>query len=43
VFFSVPAYWEKIARAINAHDDQREALRRVTGVACGSASRAALG
>jgi long-chain acyl-CoA synthetase len=31
VFFSVPAYWEKIARAINAHDDQREALRRVTG------------
>ena len=31
VFFSVPAYWEKIARAISAHDDRREALRRVTG------------
>jgi len=31
VFFSVPAYWEKIARAIQAHDDRREALRRVTG------------
>ena len=31
VFMSVPAYWEKIARAINAHGDPREALRRVTG------------
>jgi long-chain acyl-CoA synthetase len=31
VFFSVPAYWEKIARAIQAHDDRREALRRITG------------
>ncbi len=31
VFFSVPAYWEKIARAIQAHGDRREALRRVTG------------
>lgn len=35
VFFSVPAYWEKIARAIqagpNTDDARREALRRVTG------------
>ena len=35
VFFSVPAYWEKIARAIQAGPDtteaRSEALRRVTG------------
>jgi long-chain acyl-CoA synthetase len=31
VFMSVPAYWEKIARAIAAHDDKHAALRRVTG------------
>jgi long-chain acyl-CoA synthetase len=35
VFFSVPAYWEKIARAIqagpNTDEARREALRRVTG------------
>src|SRR5207237_10562683 len=33
VFMSVPAYWEKIARAINAGplDERGEALRRVTG------------
>jgi long-chain acyl-CoA synthetase len=35
VFMSVPAYWEKIARAIQAGKDsdeaRREALRRVTG------------
>lgn len=31
VFMSVPAYWEKIARAIAAHDDRAEGLRRVTG------------
>ncbi len=35
VFFSVPAYWEKIARAIQAGPDtaaaRQEALRRVTG------------
>lgn len=31
VFMSVPAYWEKIARAVNAHDDRKEALERVTG------------
>ena len=31
VFFSVPAYWEKIARAIQAHGDHREALGRITG------------
>jgi long-chain acyl-CoA synthetase len=31
VFMSVPAYWEKIARAIAIHDDRSEALRRVTG------------
>jgi long-chain acyl-CoA synthetase len=35
VFFSVPAYWEKIARAIQAGPDtdaaRHEALRRVTG------------
>ncbi|MDQ3296788.1 MAG: AMP-binding protein [Myxococcota bacterium] len=35
VFFSVPAYWEKIARAIQAGpataEARREALRRVTG------------
>ena len=35
VFMSVPAYWEKIARAItaggNTADARREALRRVTG------------
>jgi long-chain acyl-CoA synthetase len=31
VFMSVPAYWEKIARAIAVHDDREEALRRVTG------------
>jgi long-chain acyl-CoA synthetase len=34
-FFSVPAYWEKIARAIQAGPDteaaRRDALRRVTG------------
>jgi len=31
VFMSVPAYWEKVARAIAAHDDRAEGLRRVTG------------
>jgi long-chain acyl-CoA synthetase len=35
VFMSVPAYWEKIARAISAHGDPSErrtdAVRRVTG------------
>jgi len=31
VFMSVPAYWEKIARAITANGDPGEALRRVTG------------
>ncbi len=31
VFMSVPAYWEKIARAIAAHDDKQLAQRRVTG------------
>jgi long-chain acyl-CoA synthetase len=35
VFFSVPAYWEKIARAMQAGPDsldaRKEALRRVTG------------
>jgi long-chain acyl-CoA synthetase len=33
VFMSVPAYWEKIARAITAgpSDERKEALRRVTG------------
>jgi len=31
VFMSVPAYWEKIARAIGSHENQDEALRRVTG------------
>lgn len=31
VFMSVPAYWEKIARAIAIHTDREEALRRVTG------------
>ncbi len=31
VFMSVPAYWEKIARAVAVHDDREEALRRVTG------------
>ena len=31
VFMSVPAYWEKIARAIAAHDDRSEGLRKVTG------------
>jgi long-chain acyl-CoA synthetase len=31
VFMSVPAYWEKIARAIGAGGDPHEALRRVTG------------
>jgi long-chain acyl-CoA synthetase len=33
VFMSVPAYWEKISRAIVAgrDDDRRDALRRVTG------------
>ncbi|HEY5945342.1 MAG TPA: AMP-dependent synthetase/ligase [Kofleriaceae bacterium] len=31
VFMSVPAYWEKIARAIAGQDDRREALQRVTG------------
>jgi len=31
VFMSVPAYWEKIARAITAHGDPAGALRRVTG------------
>jgi long-chain acyl-CoA synthetase len=32
VFMSVPAYWEKIARAITSgKDDPSEALRRVTG------------
>jgi long-chain acyl-CoA synthetase len=31
VFMSVPAYWEKIARAIQAGRDTADALRRVTG------------
>src|SRR6185369_7948100 len=34
VFMSVPAYWEKIARAMNAAtnaDDRIDALRRITG------------
>jgi long-chain acyl-CoA synthetase len=31
VFMSVPAYWEKIARAIASQDDKQLALRRVTG------------
>ena len=31
VFMSVPAYWEKIARAIGAGGDPHEALTRVTG------------
>ncbi len=31
VFMSVPAYWEKIARAVSAHEDRKEALNRVTG------------
>jgi long-chain acyl-CoA synthetase len=31
VFMSVPAYWEKIARAIATHADRDQALRRVTG------------
>ena len=31
VFMSVPAYWEKIARAIQASRDTGDALRRVTG------------
>ena len=31
VFMSVPAYWEKIARAIGSADDRAAALRRVTG------------
>jgi long-chain acyl-CoA synthetase len=31
VFMSVPAYWEKIARAVAIHEDKSEALRRVTG------------
>jgi long-chain acyl-CoA synthetase len=31
VFMSVPAYWEKIARAIAAHGDRTTALRAVTG------------
>lgn len=31
VFMSVPAYWEKIARAIGSADDRIAALRRVTG------------
>ena len=31
VFMSVPAYWEKIARAINVGPSPAEALKRVTG------------
>ena len=31
VFMSVPAYWEKIARAVAVHDNRDEALQRVTG------------
>ena len=31
VFMSVPAYWEKIARAIQASRDTDDAIRRVTG------------
>ena len=31
VFMSVPAYWEKIARAIQASRDTGDAVRRVTG------------
>lgn len=31
IFMSVPAYWEKIARAIQAGGDPRQALERVTG------------
>ena len=31
VFMSVPAYWEKIARAMSAAPDQTLALRRITG------------
>ncbi len=31
VFMSVPAYWEKIARAIQAGRDTSDAVRRVTG------------
>jgi len=31
VFMSVPAYWEKIARAISAGGDKTDALKRVTG------------
>jgi long-chain acyl-CoA synthetase len=31
VFMSVPAYWEKIARAIAVHENREEAARRVTG------------
>ncbi len=31
VFFSVPAYWEKIARAIAAGPDPAAAMQRVTG------------
>jgi long-chain acyl-CoA synthetase len=31
VFMSVPAYWEKIARAIQAGGDPQQALERVTG------------
>jgi long-chain acyl-CoA synthetase len=31
VFMSVPAYWEKIARAIAANGNSEQALRRVTG------------
>ncbi|HEX5060532.1 MAG TPA: AMP-dependent synthetase/ligase [Kofleriaceae bacterium] len=31
VFMSVPAYWEKIARAVATHADRSEALRKVTG------------
>ena len=31
VFMSVPAYWEKIARAIQASRDTGDAMRRVTG------------
>jgi long-chain acyl-CoA synthetase len=31
VFFSVPAYWEKIARAVAAGPDPAAALQRVTG------------
>jgi len=31
VFMSVPAYWEKIARAVAASSDRDEAMRRITG------------